>query len=212
MLKAELEAIQDGVRAPTPDNIKSLQAEVERLGKLVTDLHDLSLADVGGLAYHFEDLDLAQLVREALDGARERLAARDLDARDERSPPHRSGCAPIRNASSSTIANLRGKLGSLHRSRRQGARDAFAQRCPLRPPRLGRLRARRAAGGARAASSSASIASKARAAAEAGGSGLGLAICQSIAQAHGGAIEARASKLGGLWIELRFPNAKVGQV
>ncbi|HEY2628065.1 MAG TPA: HAMP domain-containing protein, partial [Usitatibacter sp.] len=61
VLKAELEAIQDGVRAPTPDNIKSLQSEVDRLGKLVTDLHDLSLADVGGLAYHFEDLDLAEL-------------------------------------------------------------------------------------------------------------------------------------------------------
>ncbi|HUL57256.1 MAG TPA: ATP-binding protein, partial [Usitatibacter sp.] len=44
-----------------------------------------------------------------------------------------------------------------------------------------------------------------------GGSGLGLAICQSIAHAHGGSVEAHPSKLGGLWIELRLPNAKAGQ-
>ena len=42
---------------------------------------------------------------------------------------------------------------------------------------------------------------------ERGGSGLGLAICRSIAQAHGGSIEAHASELGGLRIVLRLPLA-----
>jgi two-component system sensor histidine kinase BaeS len=38
-----------------------------------------------------------------------------------------------------------------------------------------------------------------------GGAGLGLAICRNIATAHGGSIEARASGLGGLWLQLTLP-------
>jgi signal transduction histidine kinase len=38
-----------------------------------------------------------------------------------------------------------------------------------------------------------------------GGSGLGLAICQSIAEAHGGHIEAQPSPFGGLWARVQLP-------
>jgi len=40
-----------------------------------------------------------------------------------------------------------------------------------------------------------------------GGSGLGLAICREIVLAHGGRIEARASDLGGLAINISLPRA-----
>ena len=40
---------------------------------------------------------------------------------------------------------------------------------------------------------------------ETGGSGLGLAICKSIAQAHGGRLEAGHSDLGGLCMCLELP-------
>ncbi|MCB1958633.1 MAG: two-component sensor histidine kinase, partial [Rhodocyclaceae bacterium] len=40
---------------------------------------------------------------------------------------------------------------------------------------------------------------------DAGGAGLGLAICRAIVLAHGGSIEATASRLGGLRIEVRLP-------
>jgi two-component system sensor histidine kinase BaeS len=43
---------------------------------------------------------------------------------------------------------------------------------------------------------------------ERGGSGLGLSICRSVVEAHGGTIVAKASSLGGLWIEVRLPLAK----
>jgi two-component system, OmpR family, sensor histidine kinase BaeS len=208
VLKAELEAIQDGVRAPTPDTIKSLQAEVERLGKLVTDLHDLSLADVGGLAYHFEDLDLAQLVREALEGVRERLAARDL-ALEAKIPttPLRVRADPQRifQLIANLVENSARYTDPGGKVRVTLARDAhythldWEDSAPGVPAdALSRIfeRLYRVEG------------SRSR---EAGGSGLGLAICQSIVQAHGGAIEAHPSKLGGLWIELRIPNAKVGE-
>jgi two-component system sensor histidine kinase BaeS len=39
-----------------------------------------------------------------------------------------------------------------------------------------------------------------------GGSGLGLAICHAIVQAHGGAITATASELGGLQVRIRLPR------
>ena len=48
-------------------------------------------------------------------------------------------------------------------------------------------------------------ASRTRAAGDTGGSGLGLAICRAIVQAHGGRITAEASPLGGLRILLILP-------
>lgn len=48
-------------------------------------------------------------------------------------------------------------------------------------------------------------ASRTRAAGDTGGSGLGLAICRAIVQAHGGRITAEASPLGGLRILLTLP-------
>jgi len=208
VLKAELEAIQDGVRAPTPENIKSLQMEVDRLGKLVTDLHELSLADVGGLAYHFEDLDLAQLLHEALDGARERLAAQDLELETKiPATPVRVRADPQRLFQ--LVANLvensarytdpGGKVRvTLGRDAHHAHLDWEDSAPGVPPEALGKIfeRLYRVEG------------SRSR---DRGGSGLGLAICQSIAQAHGGAIEAHPSKLGGLWIELRLPNAKAGE-
>ena len=45
VLHGEIEALQDGIREPTPPNLASLHAEVTRLNKLVEDLHLLSMAD-----------------------------------------------------------------------------------------------------------------------------------------------------------------------
>jgi two-component system sensor histidine kinase BaeS len=43
-----------------------------------------------------------------------------------------------------------------------------------------------------------------------GGSGLGLAIARAIVEAHGGALSAGASRLGGLRIAMTFPGLARG--
>ena len=63
VLRGELEALQDGVRQPTPASLSSLQAEVSTLTKLVDDLHQLSLSDLGALAYRKSSVDCVHLLR-----------------------------------------------------------------------------------------------------------------------------------------------------
>lgn len=50
VIQAQLELFQDGVRPATPENLAALQDEVIRLGRLIGDLQDLSLAEAGALA------------------------------------------------------------------------------------------------------------------------------------------------------------------
>src|SRR5690606_7274231 len=62
VLRGELEALEDGVRALTPESLKSLHNEVAALSKLVDDVYELSLADVGALAYQKSTVDLGELL------------------------------------------------------------------------------------------------------------------------------------------------------
>jgi signal transduction histidine kinase len=49
VLRMELEALEDGVTAPTPDVLASLREEVVLLNRLVDDLRLISLSEAGGL-------------------------------------------------------------------------------------------------------------------------------------------------------------------
>ncbi|HZZ92307.1 MAG TPA: ATP-binding protein [Usitatibacter sp.] len=204
VLKGELEALEDGVRPFTPAMLQSLQAEVGTLSQLVADLHDLSLADVGGLAYRFENIDLGKSVAETLHAFQDRFAARSIAVEAELAP------ATIVRADetrlSRVVANL---LENAARYTHEGARVAVALRregnkallvvedsgpgvpadlLPRLFERFFRVESSRNR--------------------EQGGSGLGLAICRSVVEAHGGSITALASGLGGLRVEVRIPLAE----
>ncbi|MDD5759581.1 MAG: histidine kinase dimerization/phospho-acceptor domain-containing protein, partial [Desulfobulbaceae bacterium] len=62
ILRAEIEALQDGVRPTTTESISSLHNEIIRLNRLVDDLYELSLSDIGGLTYRKEQMDLTALI------------------------------------------------------------------------------------------------------------------------------------------------------
>src|SRR5437588_4910202 len=78
ILAGEIEALEDGIRSPTPASLKSLRAEVATLTKLIDDLYDLSLADVGALTYRLERLDIVDLLDDAVQAFTERYAARNI--------------------------------------------------------------------------------------------------------------------------------------
>lgn len=64
-MQARVEALEDGVLPATPDNLRVIGAEVERLGRLLGQLR--SLAEVSNEGFNLErrEVDLASIVRDA---------------------------------------------------------------------------------------------------------------------------------------------------
>jgi two-component system sensor histidine kinase BaeS len=205
VLRGELEAMQDGVRPLTRAAIHSLQAEVATLGKLVDDLYELSLADVGGLAYRKADTDVVSVLAATVAAYRERLAARGIGL--ETGLPERSAivCAdPDR---------LRQLFGNLMENtlRYTDSGGRVQVRCRVEPDAVA----------IDVLDSAPGVApemlprlfdrffrveeSRNR---QSGGAGLGLAISRNIVEAHDGTIAAHASPLGGVWIAIRLPRSR----
>ncbi|MHB1015827.1 MAG: HAMP domain-containing protein, partial [Desulfurivibrionaceae bacterium] len=78
ILGGEIEAIKDGVQDLSYESIDSLQVEVFRLNRLVEDLYQLALSDVGALAYRKADVNLTEILAEAINRARPKLAEKKL--------------------------------------------------------------------------------------------------------------------------------------
>ncbi|MBI3145891.1 MAG: sensor histidine kinase efflux regulator BaeS [Pseudogulbenkiania sp.] len=203
VLRGELEAMEDGVRTPTPEALQSLQAEVATLSKLVDDLYELSLADVGALSYRMEVFDPVEVLQQALGAFGERLQSRSI-ALEIRIPPQAGWMIEadpqrllqlfnnlLENAVRYTDPGGHLRVGvsrdgdRLHVDFQDSEPGVPAEALPRLFERLYRVES-----------------SRNRAS---GGAGPGLALCRSIVEAHGGTIEARPSPLGGLWISLTFP-------
>lgn len=202
VLRAELEAIQDGIRPMRAETLAPLQFEVQQLGKLIDDLHDLSLTQSGALAYRFAPLQLAGVLQSTLAGMRGRFADAGLQVQfiDSRAPtPVRGDERRLQQLFANLLEN------ALRYTDRGGQVQVSVQRhdeqivaiiedsAPgVDADKRARLFERfyRAEG------------SRSRAS---GGSGLGLAISHNIAQAHGGQLHAEASALGGLRVVFSLP-------
>ncbi|WP_441002825.1 ATP-binding protein [Pseudocolwellia agarivorans] len=62
ILGLELEAMLDGIRPLTKENIISASDELKHLAKLIDDLHQLTVADVGGMQYSKQNENLTLLL------------------------------------------------------------------------------------------------------------------------------------------------------
>ena len=51
VLRGEIEALQDGIRQPEPETIDTLLGEIMYLERMVNDLYELSISDIGVLNY-----------------------------------------------------------------------------------------------------------------------------------------------------------------
>jgi len=208
VLRGELEALEDGVRAVTPESIRSLQAETAILGKLVDDLYELSLADVGALRYRMAALDVAELLREIVQPWHERYGQRGL-ALELALPDAPLGVI----ADEGRLGQLFGNL--LENSLRYTDAGGRLRISATIADAVLLLRFDDSAPGVADAALAQLFdrfyrveSSRNRAT---GGAGLGLAISLKIAEAHGGSLHAAASPLGGLRVELRLPLAAAGR-
>ncbi|MCL4371110.1 MAG: ATP-binding protein [Chloroflexi bacterium] len=68
IIQGNLEAMMDGVVDASPERLASLREETLLLGRLVTDLRDLSLAESGQLPLHLQPIDLGELIRGTVSG------------------------------------------------------------------------------------------------------------------------------------------------
>ncbi len=203
LLRAELEALQDGVRPLDRAAVDILHGDVLRLGRLVGDLHELSVTDLGALSYRLTDTDLREVLTTDLDAFRPRFQAAGLTlALEDRAPvPLVLTADPDRL--SQAFRNLLGNSlqytdpgGGLTVTLGVAAGRAildFSDTAPGVPPtalprlweRLYRVEDSRSR--------------------HTGGAGLGLAIVKNVVEAHGGSLSAAAAPAGGLWIHLELP-------
>jgi two-component system sensor histidine kinase BaeS len=202
VLKGELEAIEDGVRQSTPATLASLQSEVETLNKLVNDLYELSLCDVGALSYRMMEVDISALLQTTLEAFRKRFAEVGLRVATNISASivGRGDEVRLQQLFNNLLENsgryieeggaLRISCGTVDGAALIELEDSGPGVPPDVLPHLFDRFFRVEASRTRAH----------------GGAGLGLAICRNIVEAHGGAITATQSQLGGLLIRVRLPH------
>ncbi|MFI6900477.1 DUF4153 domain-containing protein [Nonomuraea sp. NPDC050394] len=181
-LRAVLENVVDGVSTPDPVTMSTALAQTERLGRLVTQLLDLSRLDSGARLIEPEAIELGPLLEQAL---REAELAREDVRLEGRIPP-----GLVVRADPDLLAQVLANLldnavrhsppGALvtitGAGQGQGIRITVADEGPGIPSeararvfeRFSRLDSGRAA--------------------DSGGSGLGLAIVKEIVELHGGSI------------------------
>jgi len=203
LLRAQLEALQDGVRPLDRPAVDALHGDTLRLGRVVDDLYDLSMTDLGAQSYQKAELDPVQVLSDDVEAYRPRFAAAGLSLTldDRLSRPVRL-LADAQRLSQLFHNLLRNSLrytdpggGLTLRLQQTGAWLVidFQDSPPGVPEEaLPRLfdRLYRVEG------------SRSR---DTGGAGLGLAIARNICEAHGGRIEARTAPQGGLWIHVELP-------
>lgn len=205
-LRAEIEALQDGIRQPNPANLDSLAQEVSRLTRLVEDLRLLSLSDLGALDYRFAPVDLGRFVGHHLSDAAG-LPGKPLQVRSELDAgvQIRADGDRLDQVLSNLLQNTQrysadpATLNVQVRRHETEAQLTWEDTGPGVPPEaLPRLTERLYRVDESRASAS-------------GGSGLGLAIARAIVEGHGGRMQASASALGGLrwdiWLPLHTETA-----
>lgn len=206
ILRGEIEAIEDGVRPLSMALIPSLHSEVRTLNKLVDDLYDLSLSDAGALAYRKQHVDALTVLRNAFEPFVTRYADKGISVDNQIPANLHAGCDADPDRLRQLYTNLFSNAwrytdsgGQLRLRAEVGAGQlklTFEDSAPGVPgavlPQIFERFFR--AEGSRNRST--------------GGAGLGLAICRNIVEAHGGAIRAQASPLGGLAVIVTLPLAQ----
>jgi len=202
--QGEIEALRDGVRQYSPQSINSLHEEVMRLGKLINDLHELSMSDAGALNYKFEHTDLARLLADEVQRFSSQATQQNLRLELQLPTEHLplvsldqlrisqlinnliENSLRYTDAGGRVVVSLFADNKSITLTVADSAPSVSVQDCAKLFDRLYRVNSSRSR--------------------SSGGSGLGLAIVKNIANAHRGKVTATPSELGGLAITVELPR------
>ena len=207
VLRAQLEALQDGVRSATPDTFDAMLRQVLALNKLIDELYALARADVGALDCRPVDLDLWHLACDAARGFEARLTQAGLALELGPAPPSATVCADpdrmrqvldnlfensLRYTTPGGRVHLHAQVdgGGMHLHLDDSAPGVPDDALPRLGERFYRVDASR---------------SRAH-----GGAGLGLALCRRLLDAQGGTLAFAHAPAGGLRVTLTLPLAEAG--
>lgn len=213
-LRAEIEALQDGVRPFTPATTERLHRQVLRLGQLVDDLR-LSLDPPDSLVLQTqEDLAPLAVLGDALSGWRERFSAAGLALEFVNACEPAQGALTLSGDERRLYQVFSNLMENTVRYTQRGGLLRITARLELRADGLSPTRWLQLQFDDTAPAPSATElprlterffraeSSRNRAL---GGSGLGLSICQALVKAHGGHLSLALSPLGGLRVVLNLP-------
>lgn len=202
VLKADLEALEDGVRKFDAKAIARLQKHATRLASLINDLYQLSLTDIGAMSYRKQECDFSEILEETSASLQNKLtqAGLALEQHISKEPLWIFADAErlqqlLLNLFNNSI-NYTEAPGKIKVSLNQEDNTAvlmIEDSTPGVDPELHEKLFERLY---RAESS------RSR---ETGGAGLGLSICRNIVEAHEGHISISTSELGGLKITVTLP-------
>jgi two-component system sensor histidine kinase BaeS len=203
ILSGELEAIEDGIRPLSQQSMTSLNDEARRLKKLVDDLFQLSLSDLGALQYSWSTIDLLELMTDVATNFEVRFSEKSLVLSNA---CIEQGCYFVKGdrnrlyqlfsnifENSYRYTNEKGKIQFNCQRQNNRIQLSIADSAPSVPEnqlekmfdRLHRVEKSRNR--------------------KTGGAGLGLTIVKTIVEAHDGTIVAKPSSLGGVEIIIEFP-------
>lgn len=203
VLRGDIEALQDGIRHPEPQIFDALHAETIHLGRLINDLYELSMSDIGALNYKKITVDPVEILRGSIELFEHRFAEKKLYLRSELPTDLALSMLADPDRLQQLFTNLLensllytdspGQLSIRMKTDKDSLFFYFEDSAPgvmeeqqvklfdrLYRVEMSRNRA-------------------------SGGAGLGLAICSNIVEAHQGDIEVGSSPLGGLKITIKFP-------
>ena len=202
VLKADLEALEDGVRKFDAKAISRLQKHAARLTSLVNDLYQLSLTDIGAMTYRKQPCDITEIIEELRASLQDKLSQHQLELQLKiPAQPVIAFADPERlhqlflNLFNNSI-NYTEAPGNIRVFLTADAHQAIftiEDSAPGVDPALHEKLFERLY---RAESS------RSR---ETGGAGLGLSICRNIVEAHAGRISIETSELGGLKVSVYLP-------
>ena len=200
VLQGEIEVLKAGIRPLNMEQVYSFEQEVSLLRRLIDDLYQLSMSDIGALRYQFSPLDISECITSMIDGfsamANNKQLSLTLDITDrvtisaDKQRFEQLLLNLITNSIAYTdeggqiIVKLTSSDNTVELSIEDSAPSLSIEECELIFEPLYRHDSSR----------------KMRES----GAGLGLSICKNIIEAHQGTVSATPSYLGGICIKVEF--------